>query len=101
MTREDHKDLSSQLFAGYSRVKSIRNLVAIIGEEELSSLDRKYLAFGERFEKEFLSQGEQENRSVSETLDRGWRCLTELPREELYRIREEFLAKYMPAGEGA
>ena len=61
MTREDHKDLSSQLFACYSKVKTIRNLASIIGEEELSALDKQYLKFGERFEKEFLSQDEFEN----------------------------------------
>jgi len=96
MTREDHKDLSSQLFAAYSRTKQVRNLASIIGEEELSPLDKNYLSFGDRFEREFLSQTEQENRSVEETLDLGWKVLTVLPREELYRIREELLAKYLP-----
>jgi V/A-type H+-transporting ATPase subunit B len=96
MTREDHKDLSSQLFAAYSRTKQVRNLASIIGEEELSPLDKNYLSFGDRFEREFLSQTEQENRSVEETLDLGWKVLTVLPREELYRIREELLVKYLP-----
>ncbi|MDR3324601.1 MAG: V-type ATP synthase subunit B, partial [Spirochaetaceae bacterium] len=62
VTREDHKDLSSQLFAAYSKVKNIRNLASIIGEEELSTGDKQYLKFGERFEKEFITQGETENR---------------------------------------
>ena len=96
MTREDHSNLASQLFASYSKVKTIRNLAAIIGEEELSSLDRQYLRFGERFETEFLSQGEFENRSIEETLSIGWKILVELPRSELYRISPEFIEKYLP-----
>lgn len=95
MTREDHKDVSSQLFAAYSKVKSIRNLASIIGEEELSPLDKQYLKFGERFEKEFLSQGEFENRSIEETLTIGWNTLKELPKSELYRISPDFINKYM------
>ena len=91
MTREDHKELASQLFAAYSRVKSIRSLASVIGEEELSDLDKSYLAFGDRFEREFLAQGERENRSIDQTLDIGWKILTALPRSELYRVREETL----------
>jgi V/A-type H+-transporting ATPase subunit B len=100
MTREDHKELASQLFAAYSRVKSIRSLASVIGEEELSDLDKSYLAFGDIFEREFLAQGEHENRSISQTLDLGWKILTALPRTELYRVSEETLAKYFPK-EGA
>jgi V/A-type H+-transporting ATPase subunit B len=101
MTREDHKELASQLFAGYSRVKSIRSLAAVIGEEELSDLDKSYLTFGDRFEREFLAQGEREDRSIEQTLDLGWKVLTALPRTELYRIREEMLEKYFPKGDAA
>jgi len=100
MTREDHKELASQLFAGYSRVKSIRSLASVIGEEELSELDKSYLAFGDRFEREFLAQGERENRSIAQTLDIGWKVLTTLPRTELYRISEGTMAKYYPPAEG-
>ncbi len=96
MTREDHKDVSSQLFAAYSKVKTIRNLAAIIGEEELSELDKKYLRFGEAFERDFLTQGEFENRTIEQTLDIGWKVLSLLPREELYRIKPEHIDKYMP-----
>lgn len=99
MTRDDHKELSSQLFAGYSHVKSIRSLASVIGEEELSELDKMYLGFGDRFEREFLSQGEHENRSIEQTLDIGWRILTALPRGELYRIREETMARHYPKRE--
>ncbi|MEJ5188698.1 MAG: V-type ATP synthase subunit B [Breznakiellaceae bacterium] len=95
MTREDHKDVASQLFAAYSRVKSVRNLASIIGEEELSALDKQYLQFGEQFEQKFLSQGEYEDRSIETTLDLGWKMLTLLPREELVRIKEEYLEKYL------
>lgn len=99
MTREDHKDVSSQLFAAYSKVKSIRNLAAIIGEEELSDTDKQYLLFGNRFENEFLSQGEFEDRSIQQTLDLGWKMLSLLPKEDLYRIKPELIAKYMPSSD--
>ena len=95
MTREDHANVSSQLFESYSKVKSIRNLAAIIGEEELSELDHKYLVFGNRMEKEFLNQGEFEERTIEQTLDLGWEILKELPREELTRINPELIKKYM------
>lgn len=96
MTREDHANVSSQLFASYSKVKSIRNLAAIIGEEELSTLDKLYLKFGEAFEQQFLTQGEYENRSIDETLDIGWRVLKILPKDELVRIKPEYIEKYLP-----
>lgn len=95
MTREDHKDVASQLFAAYSKVKSIRNLAAIIGEEELSDTDKQYLRFGDRLEKEFLTQGEYENRTIEQTLGIGWKILKELPKEDLYRINPAFIEKYM------
>ena len=96
MTREDHANVSSQLFAAYSKVKSIRNLASIIGEEELSSLDRKYLEFGNKFEGEFLTQGEYEDRTIEQTLEIGWKCLAVLPKEELFRIKSEYIEKYLP-----
>ena len=96
MTREDHANVSSQLFAAYSKVKSIRNLASIIGEEELSSLDRKYLEFGNKFEGEFLTQGEYEDRTIEQTLEIGWKCLAVLPKEELFRIESEYIEKYLP-----
>jgi V/A-type H+-transporting ATPase subunit B len=96
MTRDDHRDLSSQLFAAYSRVKSVRNLAAIMGEEELSPLDKMYLEFGEAFEQEFLRQDETEDRSIEHTLDLGWKTLTRLPKDELYRIGTDLIEKYYP-----
>jgi V/A-type H+-transporting ATPase subunit B len=101
MTRDDHKDLSSQLFAAYSRVKSVRNLASIIGEEELSSSDKRYLKFGERFESIFLTQDEFQDRSIAETLDLGWKVLAWLPREELYRINDELIGKYWNSSEAS
>ena len=96
MTREDHKELSSQLFAAYARTKSVRNLAAIIGEEELSPLDKRYLRFGERFEAEFVSQAEDEDRGIDRTLDIGWELLSVLPRDELVRVSRETIERHMP-----
>ena len=96
MTREDHKDVASQLFAAYSKVKQVRNLASIIGEEELSEGDKRYLKFGEKFEQTFLCQGETENRSIAQTLDMGWKVLSTLPKEELLRVNQEFIKKYAP-----
>lgn len=99
MTREDHASVSSQLFASYSKVKSIRNLASIIGEEELSDLDKLYLKFGNELEGKFFTQDEYENRSIEETLDLGWQLLSILPRSELYRIKDEMLDKYLSKSE--
>ena len=96
MTREDHASVSSQLFASYSKVKSIRSLASIIGEEELSDLDKLYLKFGNEMEAKFFTQGEYENRSIEETLDIGWRLLKILPKDELYRIKDDMIEKYLP-----
>lgn len=99
MTREDHAPVSSQLFAAYSKVKSIRNLASIIGEEELSELDQSYLRFGSALESQFFTQGEYEDRSIEETLDLGWKMLSMLPRDELYRIKSGMIEKYLPEAE--
>ena len=97
LTRDDHKDVSNQLFAAYAKVKNIRGLASILGEDSLSEDDRKYLDFGKAFENEFLCQDEFDNRSVAETLDIGWRVLSRLPRGELYRISPKLIDKYMGA----
>lgn len=96
MTREDHAGVASQLFASYSKVKSIRSLAAIIGEEELSPQDKQYLKFGNAIEEQFFTQGEYENRTIEETLDLGWKLLKMLPVNELYRIKPEYIEKYLP-----
>jgi V/A-type H+-transporting ATPase subunit B len=95
MTREDHKDVASQLFAAYSRVKAVRNLASIIGEEELSAADKRYLTFGERFEQDYLTQDEMDDRSIERTLDLGWKVLSILPRDELLRVKQTLLEKYL------
>ena len=99
-TREDHQAVANQLFSCYANVGDARALASVIGEDELSPLDKKYLEFGKRFENEFVGQGEEENRTIIETLDKGWELLEMLPREELDRIDTKLLDKYYkPAGE--
>ncbi len=90
-TRADHSAVSNQLFAAYSKVQDARSLASVIGEEELSETDRKYMRFGNAFEKYFLTQGASEERSIEETLDLGWSLLSLLPKNELDRIDEELL----------
>ncbi len=94
MTREDHPHLASQLFACYSYVKDVRNLASVIGEEELTPLDRQYLDFGEAFERKFVTQSKNEDRTIEETLDLGWETLRLLPAEELHRVTEEEVEKF-------
>lgn len=94
MTRGDHAHLASQLFAAYSRVKDVRALASVIGEEELTPIDHKYIEFGTAFERDFLAQREDENREIETTLDIGWQVLSVLPKEELYRVTEEEINKF-------
>ena len=93
-TREDHADLSSQIFAAYSRVQDVRSLSQIIGEDDLNDVDKLYLEFGRELEKRFISQGGSENRSIKETLDIGWEILSILPVGELDRVHTDILNKY-------
>jgi len=93
-TREDHPHVASQLFASYAKALEVRGLAAIIGAEELSDADRRYLQFAENFERRFIGQGEDEDRSVYETLNLAWDLLSMLPPEALIRVSEEELAKY-------
>lgn len=93
-TREDHQDLSSQLFSSYARVGEARALASVIGEDELSSIDKRYLEFGKALEHNFIAQGEGENRSIMDTLNKGWELLSILPREELDRVDTKILDKY-------
>lgn len=93
-TREDHQDVANQLFSSYARVGEARDLASVIGEDELSPIDKCYLRFGTAFEQEFVGQGRNENRSIEETLDIGWRLLHILPKEELDRIDTKILEKY-------
>lgn len=93
-TRDDHQDLANQLFSSYAKVGEARNLASVIGEDELSDLDKKYLEFGREFEKRYVGQGMAENRTIQDTLDLGWELLQILPREELDRIDTKIIEKY-------
>lgn len=99
-TREDHQDLANQLFSAYAKVGEARNLASVIGEDELSPLDKKYLKFGEEFEKHYIGQGPTENRSIQDTLDLGWQLLGYLPKEELDRVDTKLIDRYYPREEG-
>ena len=97
-TRSDHAHLAAQLYAAYAHVQGVRSLASVIGEEELSSVDQRYLDFGRAFEREFVGQGVTENRSMEETLDLGWHVLSTLPAEELHRVTEEELTQHYEEG---
>jgi V/A-type H+-transporting ATPase subunit B len=100
-TREDHRGVADQLFASYANGKDLRALSAIVGEEALSATDRIYLQFADRYEKEFLNQRPDEDRTIDESLGLGWSLLSELPESELKRIKPEFIERYNPARTGA
>ena len=93
-TRGDHQDVANQLFSCYAKVGDARALASVIGEDELSPLDKRYLLFGSAFEREFVGQGTDQNRTIEETLDKGWELLGLLPREELDRVDTKILEKY-------
>ncbi len=93
-TRADHPHLANQLYAAYAHVQQVRSLAAIIGEEELSTVDKAYLEFGRAFEQRFVRQAQDENRSIEQTLDLGWEVLSILPASELTRVSEEELKEH-------
>jgi V/A-type H+-transporting ATPase subunit B len=93
-TRADHSHVSAQLYASYAHVQGVRSLASIIGEEELTAVDRQYLKFGNSFEREFVGQAVTEHRAIEETLNAGWRMLSALPREELTRVTEEEIEQH-------
>ena len=95
-TREDHAGTMNQLFAGYSRGKDAKELMTILGEAALSEDDKLFAKFADEFEKRYVSQGNNTNRSIQETLDLGWELLSILPRRELKRVKPEMIEKYMP-----
>ncbi len=95
-TREDHSGTMNQLFAAYARGKEAKELMTILGEAALSDIDKLYAKFSEEFEKQYVSQGYDENRSIEETLDLGWKLLSILPKSELKRIKPELIEKYLP-----
>ncbi len=94
-TREDHADTMNQLFAAYSLGKEAKELSAILGDAALTETDKKYAKFAEEFERRYVSQGFETNRSIEETLDLGWELLSILPRSELKRIKDEYIDKYL------
>lgn len=93
-TRADHPDLSNQLFASYSEVASARSLATVIGEDELSEGDKLSLKFGNELEKQFITQGMYEDRSIQATLDLGWKLLSILPRDALSRVSDKVLDEH-------
>ena len=90
-TREDHQSVANQLFASYAKVMDARSLSSVIGEEELSAVDKKYIQFGRLFEQRFVKQGKNDNRTVEQSLDLGWELLSHLPKSELDRVDDETL----------
>ncbi|MCC2259778.1 V-type ATP synthase subunit B [Intestinimonas aquisgranensis] len=99
-TREDHAGTMNQLFAAYATGKENKELMSILGEAALSPTDLLYAKFADEFEKRYVSQGTDENRSIEETLNLGWELLSILPKSELKRIKPEYIEKYLPKKEG-
>lgn len=99
-TREDHADTMNQLFSAYARGKEAKELSTILGEAALTEIDKKYAHFADEFEKKYVSQGFNTNRSIMDTLDIGWELLRLLPRNELKRIKDKFLDMYYDKSEG-
>jgi len=97
-TREDHSGVLNQLFAFYARGREVRELALVLGESALTEVDRKYLKFTDEFEKRFVKQGYADDRTIEETLSLGWELLSILPREELKRVKEEYIDKYYGKG---
>jgi V/A-type H+-transporting ATPase subunit B len=95
-TREDHRGVADQLYASYAYGRDLRRLVAIVGEEALTELDKKYLKFADEFEKRFISQGD-DDRSIEQTLSIAWELFSLLPEDELKRIKRDYITKYHPA----
>ncbi len=98
-TREDHAPTMNQIFAAYAEGKEAKELSVVLGEAALTEADQKYVAFTDRFENEYVDQGNFTNRTIEESLDLAWDLLKLLPREDLTRIRDEMLDKYLPKGE--
>lgn len=99
-TREDHADTMNQLFSAYARGKEAKELSIILGEAALTEIDKKYAHFADEFEKKYVSQGFNTNRSINDTLDIGWELLRLLPRNELKRTKDKFLDMYYDKSEG-
>lgn len=94
-TREDHRNISNQLYSAYTYVKRVEMLASIIGENELSELDKKFLELGHQYELTFVKQGMSENRTIEETLNLAWKIVSGLPRRELTRVNDKQIARYL------
>ena len=99
-TREDHREVSDQLYYAFAEGRSFRDLVAVVGEEALSARDKLYLQFADEFERKFINQGMYENRDIDTTLDLGWNLLSVLPETELKRIDPATIKKWLPKNRG-
>ncbi|MCX8109723.1 MAG: V-type ATP synthase subunit B [Syntrophorhabdaceae bacterium] len=97
-TREDHADLMNQLYSAYARGKNAKELAVVLGESALSETDLLFVKFADTFEDRFVRQGEDENRSIEESMRIGWELLSMLPRGELKRVRDKYIEKYLPKG---
>ena len=95
-TREDHANTMNQLFACYARGKEAQELMVVLGEAALTPIDRLYAKFSDEFEKRYINQGFNENRTIEETLSIGWELLSIFPKSELKRIKPEYIEKYWP-----
>ncbi len=100
-TRDDHPRWGAQLYAAYARTQDVRALASVIGEEELSDVDQRYLKFGRAFEREFVNQSFTENRSIERTLEIGWKLLSLLPKKELTRVNLDEIEKYYKGDDAA
>ena len=98
-TRADHQAVANQLFSSYAKVQDARALASVIGEDELSDADKKYLEFGKAFETDFVGQSENDNRTIIETLTLGWKLLSILPKSELDRLDSKLLEEYYQGNE--
>ena len=99
-TREDHPHMGAQIYAAYAHMQDVRSLASVIGEEELSDVDQKYLKFGRAFEQEFVNQSLTENRTIERTLEIGWKLLSMLPKKELTRVSLDEIEKYYQGDDG-
>ncbi|HNY85485.1 MAG TPA: V-type ATP synthase subunit B [Candidatus Hydrogenedentes bacterium] len=100
-TREDHANVMNQLYSAYARGKNAKELAVVLGESALSEIDLLYVKFADAFEDRFIRQGEDENRTIEDSLQIGWDLLAMLPRTELKRVRDEYIEKYLPKKENA
>ena len=100
-TRDDHKAVSDQLYAGYAEGRDLRGLVAIVGKESLSERDQRILEFADLFEDRFVRQAKDEDRNIEDTLGIAWEILSELPEAQLTRIDNKYIDKYHPAHQKA